>query len=118
MSIPVYFEKEVKEDNITYKFEAEYEYQDVHSAFDEEIANDVFKEIGNGNLSHYFSAKVTAYREFGSVRIESDPEYLGCCSYESFDDFMKDAYFNDMKEATKESLNKKIQEIKSEILLA
>lgn len=42
----------------------------------------------------WFCAKVIA----SYADIDSDPVYLGCCSYESYEEFTSDSYFKEMRD--------------------
>lgn len=56
-------------------------------------------EIRKGNNAAWFSAKV--YIRAAGTDVCGTPQYLGCCSYRSFDEFLDCGYFRDMvKDAT------------------
>lgn len=61
---------------------------------DEEERLNLLKSIEEGDLL-WFVAKVTA--EKCGILLAS--EYLGGCCYDSVEEFIRDEYFNDMKEA-------------------
>jgi hypothetical protein len=67
--------------------------------WDDEELEDILNKIERGKLL-YFCAKASVTwkgREIGS-------DYLGCCCYESVEDFKKNGYFRDMVlNATKEA---------------
>ena len=65
----------------------------------QEDIDSITEDYNRGNQAAWFCAKVTA-----TYRGVSVDEYLGCCSYKSFDDFLKPGgYYEDMiKEVTSE----------------
>jgi len=65
-----------------------------HFENDEEALK-VCEDYNNGNQAAWFCAKVTVTDAEGN---ESEPDFLGCCSYKSFDDFTSEngGYFDDM----------------------
>lgn len=83
--------------------------QVVFEAHDEDI--DPSEELEDENditnayqgYSHWFSATVKV--ELAGTTIFG-MDTLGCCSYSSFEEFMQDAYFNDMiEQATQDLIN-------------
>jgi hypothetical protein len=82
-----------------------------------ELARNVQRELNRGNQAAWFSARIVV-RLLGTD-IESKPEYLGCCSYRSYDEFMQTEYFNEMvDEATKqfsETIVSRIQSAESTV---
>lgn len=72
---------------------------------DEELAKEVCRRYSNGNMASWFCAKVSAkYRG-----LEAD-DYLGCCSYGSFKEFltMEKYYYMDMINKCIEQINRDI----------
>lgn len=63
------------------------------------------------NPAAWFSAKV----QLSFKGVVSEPEYLGGCSYTSFDDFTgeENSYFDDMLNACYDSLKAKVEAIKA-----
>ena len=75
-------------------FEAEEEYDLIEQNFEWTESEQVKDDYENGNDAAWFMAKVwLSYQG-----IESDKDYLGQCSYQSFDDFtgLDNDYFDDM----------------------
>ena len=76
---------------------AEWEHETVAGNFDDaDTVKWVLSEIAKDNLAAWFCCKV----EFSVNDIVLGVEYLGACSYESFEDFYKEenGYFSDMCE--------------------
>lgn len=84
------------------EFEAHEEYCSPESQFsDKEDAAKIIQDQHDGNYAAWFSAKV--WIRAAGTDINGKAQYLGCCSYKSFEEFMEDQYFRDMiDEATKE----------------
>jgi hypothetical protein len=77
--------------NIT--FEALAEHTKLEETFDSSVDNieQLYSDIESGKYV-YFCARVSASKH----GIELGADYLGCCLYESFEQFEQDAYFGDM----------------------
>ncbi len=71
---------------------------------DEICYKEILKDYESGNPAAWFCAKVVASWE----GIESDPEYLGCCSYSSLEEFKQDSYYANMVEDTLNNLVEKL----------
>lgn len=87
-------------------FTADYEDIKPEYQFSEKEDIDFVKEqIENDNLAAWFCAKV----EIECEGVASDAEYLGCCSYSSFDEFTGEdsGYFDDMLKACFDNLKEK-----------
>lgn len=100
-------------------FSYDKEYTDPYDHFDldcfisEHEYNEFIKSIklSTCDYSQWFCAKiVVSYKSF-----KSDPEFLGCCSYESFDEFIKSSYYNSMVIRAYENLIIKIKNTKLEL---
>jgi hypothetical protein len=91
---------------------AEYEYTDYvgncmasgDDAVDREEEESIRTQLANGNEWAWCTARVRV-----SLGDLFETEYLGCCSYESREDFMHSAYYEDMVEACLCSLTKQAQ---------
>jgi len=98
---------------VTFTFTAEQEDQAPEEHFDNaELAAEIRKAINEearysyGPIPDWFCSKVVAsYGDF-----ESDPQYLGCCSYETFEDYTseKGGYYVDQCEQALGNLASKI----------
>lgn len=70
-------------------------YEDTHprDSFDDSChdIDDICRKIDNGTYV-WFVARVEAFRH--GVLLASD--YLGCCLYDSYGDFLQDGYYEDM----------------------
>jgi hypothetical protein len=98
---------EFLKDNAKIEFTAEGEHIPVRGnaldsgddAEDKKAEDYIIEQLNKGNLSNWFSAKISAtYDNFHGV------DYLGCCSYASFEEFQKDAYYTSMVEQAIEDL--------------
>jgi hypothetical protein len=84
---------------VTFKFEAEEmdEGPEGHFAtgdaeLDKKLVSDILSKLNRGHLEAWFVAKVECEGPNGF----SGVAYLGACSYESFEDFKKDGYYESM----------------------
>lgn len=68
----------------------------------------IIRRLENGDIWAWFTAKVVA--SFNGV--ESDAEYLGCCSG-SEKDFKKCDYYEDMRQAAYDNLIEKLERFES-----
>lgn len=68
--------------------------------------DDICDKIHRG-LYEWFCAKVTASK----AGIQLAEDYLGCCLYESFSEFINDPYFSDMKDTVIAEAKQKICEL-------
>jgi len=70
-------------------------YEDSHPSdyFDDSVddIDDICRKIDNGTYQ-WFIARVEAYKN--GILLGSD--YLGCCLYESYQEFLEDAYYEDL----------------------
>lgn len=83
---------EIKIDTIT-TLVVHYEDQDpIHHFDDAELAKSIMKEQ-ESNVWAWFGAEFVSQLPETNFRVST---HLGCCSYESFDDFKKNAYFDDL----------------------
>jgi hypothetical protein len=67
--------------------------QAIDEELDKQVEDSIIERLNNGYLEAWFCAEVTAkYKGFKGT------DYLGCCSYNSFDDFLKEkgGYYTDM----------------------
>jgi hypothetical protein len=77
------------------------EYEESDNAFERKIMREV-----EWNQWVWCCVKVTAkFEGFEGV------DFLGCCSYESQDDFEKNGYFEDMKTEALNDLNQELQAV-------
>lgn len=103
----------IKNLGIEINFTPEAEYLDFtkgHFEFEEDVKH-IQSELENGNEAAWFSAKVS----LNYKGLESEAEYLGGCSYNSFDEFTgeENGYFDDMLRTCFEDLKSKIEDIKN-----
>lgn len=81
------------------------------SAIDEETDTTteqmIYDQLNNGNQWAWCTVKVTA-----NWKGLEGSDYLGCCSYESEEDFKSGGYFQDMKEQAFNDLISKITSLK------
>jgi len=83
----------------------------INEETDARIAADIRERLENGNQWAWCTVRVTASIEGITLVGEN---YLGCCSYESEDDFCAEGgYFEDMKSEAKAELLEKIQDVAS-----
>ena len=68
-------------------------------------------QLSKGNQSAWFCAEVKA--SWNGIEVS---DYLGCCSYKSFDEFVneKDGYIDDMISSVTDELEKRIKNIINE----
>ncbi|HEY8096873.1 MAG TPA: hypothetical protein VIE65_12395 [Methylobacter sp.] len=104
--------RELKEGEVTFFLTIESEEVPVDGHFDSDepekdrkFEREIKQRLARHDYWAWCTVKITACWEDIS---ESD--CLGCCSYESEDDFKKDNYYEDMKATALSGLNKKIQE--------
>lgn len=71
---------------------------------DEQIANNIYEQLDNGNIWAWCTVEVKA-----SYKGISASDYLGCCSYKDEADFKNDGYYKDMKQIAFDNL---IEELK------
>lgn len=85
---------------------------DVEGQFDSTETEEIIRiDIDNGKVSAWFMAEVRLkYKS-----IESHSEYLGACSYNSFDDFtgQDNDYFDDMLRGCLNNMENQLKELKS-----
>lgn len=80
------------DNRFTYSFEALIEDTEPKSMYDnEEDIKWVNDQLDSYNSAAWFCAKVTAH--WGDIECS---DYLGCCSYKSYDDFLNDEYCKEM----------------------
>lgn len=77
--------------------EEEYDHPEAHfatgdSELDKRLVNDITRRLNDGDLSAWFCAKVACVGPDGFV----GTDYLGACSYNSFDEFKRDTYYENM----------------------
>lgn len=114
----------------TIRYYAEEENEPLEDTFanDVDSIKELYQRLDNGS-SVYFCAKVTAsidmnnivYEGYQKIRgdIELSSEYLGCCYYDSYEQFItEEGYYNDMRETvvnealiTLKDLYKKYEEL-------
>lgn len=104
---------------VTFTFTEESEHERPEDHFkDAETIAEVRKAINDearysyGPIPQWFCAKVVA--SYGDL--ESDPQYLGCCSYDSFDAFKEDDYYSDMCTEALANLATQLQETLDRLL--
>ena len=85
-------------------FEAKEDYDLIEKSFDFTVIEQVKADYESGNDAAWFMAKVW----LSYSGIESDKDYLGGCSYHSFDDFtgLDNDYFDDMLKTCYDNLVK------------
>jgi len=88
-------------DEVTFSISIEPEYEDLRNFFDEEVAAEVGRMCEAGNDWAWCVVKVTARRGL----LESDPVYLGACSYADEADFKAGGYYESMCSDALHSLN-------------
>ena len=93
--------------NVDVIFTPEEEEENPFDQFEEkEVAEKICKEYDKGNFAAWFCAKVTVkYRDM------EETDYLGCCSYNSFNEFTNadEDYYCDMVNNCINQINKEIQ---------
>lgn len=104
--------RSLREDEVTFTFEAESEDIPLEGHFDSgdaeadaEMVAELRQRLERGDIYAWFCAKVTA-----SWKGYSASDYGGGCSYENEKDFLKCDYYSDLKARALDSLNKEIQE--------
>ena len=92
-------------------FKAHYEHIPPEDVFEEDHAQAAWirRELDAGNPSAWFCAEVTA-----ELQGFTYSTYLGCCSYESFEQFTseEDGYFRDMVGEVTDGLLKKFADLR------
>lgn len=103
--------------DVTVSFAAEPEDEPVAGQFatdeperDRELEREILSRLGRGDEWAWFCARVTV--SWGSF---SATDYLGCCSYESEEDFKKGGYYDDMVSEALGELNRKVASAWAEI---
>ncbi|HEY3525971.1 MAG TPA: hypothetical protein VGK47_07230 [Nitrososphaeraceae archaeon] len=76
-----------------------------NKAEDKKIEDKILARLRAGNVWAWCCVKVSA----SFKGIESDPEYLGACSYKSEKDFKKGLYYADMRQTAYDNLISKLQ---------
>ena len=102
-------------DEVEFEFEAEPEYADLedwlisgdpeYDEADRQYIAEVRERLERDDMAAWFCAKVTA-KWNGFVGVN----YLGCNSYESFDQFLSDEYYESMKSEALAALNAKLKD--------
>jgi hypothetical protein len=95
-------------DGFTIRLYALDEHMHPRDSFDDSCCDidDICDKIDRG-VYEWFCAKVTASK----VGIELADDYLGGCLYESFQEFINDAYFDDMKTRVISEAKEKLAEL-------
>lgn len=75
-------------------------------ADDKKVEDEILRRLKDDDVWAW--AAVTVRASIGELHGE---DHLGCCSYESEEDFKKDGYYLDMVDGAKAELLKKIEEI-------
>lgn len=76
-----------------------------YAELEKKEAQDIANRLGRGDLSAWFTAKITVvWGEFSAT------DYLGACSYDSFEQFTSDpdGYYSDMVNTALDRLNDQI----------
>jgi hypothetical protein len=73
---------------------------------DAECENDIIRRLNNGDVWAWANVHVIASWPTNDFTGDT---YLGCCSYESEEDFKKDAYYTDMCNDALKNLNDSLQ---------
>lgn len=81
------------------------------AAYDKKVEDKILRDL-RSNPWAWCTAKVTAYAIADGVLLESDPEYLGACSYKSEADFKAGGYYDDMARACLMSLSAEISALR------
>jgi hypothetical protein len=105
---------------ITYHLEVLVEHESPYRHFasgnderDRESVEWILEHLESGNAYAWFCAKVTARVETEHYVFTSEPQYLGCCSYESRADFIDDGgsgYYSDLCAEALGSLQHELEE--------
>src|SRR4029077_7723666 len=77
-------------------------------AADKKLEDYLINEVNNGNVWAWASVKVECH-----YKGLTGTDYLGCCSYKDEDDFKKDGYYKDMKNAAYADLIQQIKDLKA-----
>ena len=92
-------------------FEALDEDESVFDNFDSpHQAKEIHKDYLDGNEWAWFCAKVRA----SYAGIDSEPQYLGCCSYENEEDFKSDSYYDSLVDEALADLATKIDQARED----
>lgn len=73
------------------------------------VENDIIESLSRGNVWAWASVKVTA--RYPGIPQVTGVDYLGCCSYESQEDFEKDFYYEDMLDNARNDLFTQLESI-------
>jgi len=103
-----------KIEDIEFSIECLEEYEHPNNSFalddetQEEVVNSILKDLNNGNEWAWCSIRVNG--SYKNILKASD--YLGCCSYESEEDFIKNSeYYEDMKEVIYQDIIKQLESL-------
>lgn len=97
--------KPLTESEVEFVFTMESEWGDPRGWFDDADSAEHVRKEARHNEWAWFCAKVVATWH----GIESEPEYLGCCSYNDRADWETGGYWADMKKETLADLNRKVE---------
>lgn len=104
--------RDLQLEEVTFHFEPLLEDECPEYHFDQLADEGICEEIrtlgARGDLPHpkWFCAQV--WVTWGDFKSES--QFLGCCSFESYDEFQHDGYDRDLKYHALDSLQKKVEE--------
>lgn len=105
--------RQLTADDVVWTVTAEYEDESIEGSF-EECGEDTVKLIRtaleDGNEWAWCCVKVV-----GKFMSFEATDYLGCCSYTSKEEFMSDAYLEDMQNSALAELNKELTEFVEEL---
>jgi hypothetical protein len=99
-------------EDIEFTIEAfdEFEHPNDHFALDtetqDEIVNNILNDFNNGNRWAWCYVRVT-----GKYKGLSSEDNLGCCSYESEEDFKTCGYYDDMKNTVYNAIIKQLEDL-------
>jgi hypothetical protein len=97
--------REALRGRVEFIFSPDYEDDAPRDHFDDQqVVNWVCDQIERGNLAAWFCAKVVARLSIGTYYFDSEPQYLGCCSYETMAQFLEDPYYKQLQDDALESL--------------
>jgi hypothetical protein len=104
--------RKLTKEDVTIEVQALEEYTQVRGnatssgddAADKECEDTIIKNLESGNEWAWCTIKVTA-----SWNERTCSTYLGCCSYDSKEDFLKDNYYTDLVDEAIDGLNKILQ---------
>lgn len=107
----VYYTKTIKSSPFIVTFSAEEEFSDYTDQFDnKEDVKYIHKKLNSGEFSAWFCAKVEVQIEGTDLRVY---DYLGCCSYEKFGDFLIGGNFLDMVNELIDRVKKQKEQLNS-----